>query len=478
MFTKKSANSADVVIVGGGFTGLVIGELLSNEGLRCRILEAGPALRNSGAVRDAASLQQLPNPARWESHLVGVSELAASLPDARPRIRAVGGRSLVWGGWSERFDASALADARSVGAPWPVSLEGLTPFYRTIERLLTVRSQPGAFSGIKKTLGLDVRAPRIARDGQRLRTALSLKRARRNVITEATVRRLLFRESHVCGVEYWNSESRLEQLNASVVVLCASPEETIRILLTEPPSSLADRAHLLGRGLVDHLMLSYMAKVPAPAGRAAHGTAAFVPRFVNTTRATRRQYTGGFSLEVHGPTSAGALNDSWLRMLQIDKKQARDTSTWTVTAMGDAIPHRKRFIDLHQSATDSLGRPVPVNHQYTSHNDCLMVADMKQTVLDVIDALTPPGSTIIELRDPLKHRGLFHESGGCRMGENPKTSVTDAMARVRGVRGVYVGDTSVLPTSGDRHPTLTLLALAARTARDVLRASKVGFESL
>ncbi|MBK6698026.1 MAG: GMC family oxidoreductase [Myxococcales bacterium] len=255
----------DVIIVGGGFTGLILGELLSVAGLRCRILEAGPALRATPSLVDAASLQQHPDPARWESRLVGVGDVAAGLPGARTRIRAVGGRSLVWGGWCERFDTTALADARKVGAPWPVSGEELLPFYRKVERLLTVRSQRGGFEGLATKLGLNVQPPRIARDGQRVRTALSLRRARRHVVTEAIVRRVVFRDSRVRGVEYWNRAGRLDQVCAPVVVLCASPEETIRILLTEPPPPIADRAHLVGRGLVDHMMLSYVAAAPGPA---------------------------------------------------------------------------------------------------------------------------------------------------------------------------------------------------------------------
>ncbi len=408
---------------------------------------------------------------------MGVGDVAAGLPGARTRIRAVGGRSLVWGGWCERFDTTALADARKVGAPWPVSGEELLPFYRKVERLLTVRSQRGGFEGLATKLGLNVQPPRIARDGQRVRTALSLRRARRHVVTEAIVRRVVFRDSRVRGVEYWNRAGRLDQVCAPVVVLCASPEETIRILLTEPPPPIADRAHLVGRGLVDHMMLSYVAAAPGPAKTGSPrtgGKAAFIPRFVNTSRATRRHYIGGFSLEVHGPIGASSLGANWLPMLRIDKDRAHEATAYIVSAMGDALPHTSRFIELHASARDTLGRRVPVIHQFTSENDRLMIADMKESALSVIDAITPHGSIIVPFRDPIRHRALFHEAGGCAMGNNPKTSVTDAMGRVRGTQGLYVADASVLPTGGDRHPTLTLLALAARAADNIARASKAG----
>lgn len=479
---------SDVIVVGGGFSGLVIGELLSTAGLRCRVLEAGPALRSTRGMLEAASTLRHPDPARWASHLEGVSELAASLPGARTRIRAVGGRSLVWGGWCERFDESSLRDGKQVGRPWPVSLDALAPYYRRVERLLSVRTQRGGLGGLAAKTGLHVRAPRIARDGQRVRTALSFQHARRCVVADAIVRRILFSESRVAGVEYWDRAGQLVHANAPLVVLCASPEETVRILLTEAPASLADRVHLIGRGVVDHLMVAYLAAAPMPAKQGAHrgggstgalgfvgGTSAFIPRFVNMSRATRRDYLGGFSLEVHGPISATRISPDWLPLLRIDPKSAREVSAFIVTAMGDALPDERRFVSLHPSTRDALGRPVPITHQHTSDNDRRMIADMKETALAVVDAITPPGTLIVPFRDPLRHRALFHEAGGCGMGTDPKNSVTDAMGRVRGTRGLYISDTSIFPTGGDRHPTLTLLALAARIADGIVDAAKVGF---
>ncbi len=380
----------------------------------------------------------------------------------------------MWGGWCERFDAHAQVDARTVGAPWPVSLEELAPHYRAVERLLTVRNGPGV-EALEAKIGVRATAPRIARSGLQVRTALSFKHARARAITQAVVRRVVFKGSRAVGVEYWNEAGTLEEAFAKTVVLCASPEETVRILLTEPPSPIADRAHLLGQGLVDHVMVSYVAAAPVPVKKTRAGAAAFVPRFVNTGRATKKPYVGGFSMEVHGPVDASKLSPGWWPMLRLDRKRAAEASAFIVTAMGDSLPHPRRAISLHPSEKDALGRPVPVIHQYTSHNDRRLIADMRETALTVIDAMTPPGSIIVPFRDPSLHRALFHEAGGARMGHDPKTTVTDAWGRVRETEGLYVADASVLPTGGDRHPTLTLLALAARTAEHIVRVSKAGF---
>jgi choline dehydrogenase-like flavoprotein len=49
------------------------------------------------------------------------------------------------------------------------------------------------------------------------------------------------------------------------------------------------------------------------------------------------------------------------------------------------------------------------------------------------------------------------------MGQG-QDSVCDAWGRLRALQNVWIADASVMPTAGDRHPTLTLLAHALRAA--------------
>jgi choline dehydrogenase-like flavoprotein len=57
---------------------------------------------------------------------------------------------------------------------------------------------------------------------------------------------------------------------------------------------------------------------------------------------------------------------------------------------------------------------------------------------------------------------LFHATGGCWMGEDPATSVTDETCRIHGFENVYVADGSVFPTGSGVNPTLTIQANALR----------------
>lgn len=60
--------------------------------------------------------------------------------------------------------------------------------------------------------------------------------------------------------------------------------------------------------------------------------------------------------------------------------------------------------------------------------------------------------------------GGYHHMGTTRMSDDPHRGVTDANGRVHGVENLYVVGSSVFPTSGWANPTLTIAALALRTA--------------
>jgi choline dehydrogenase-like flavoprotein len=59
---------------------------------------------------------------------------------------------------------------------------------------------------------------------------------------------------------------------------------------------------------------------------------------------------------------------------------------------------------------------------------------------------------------------LFHPVGSTRFGDDPATSVADPWCQVHGIEGLYIVDSGVIPSCGAMNVTLTLIALALRTA--------------
>lgn len=63
--------------------------------------------------------------------------------------------------------------------------------------------------------------------------------------------------------------------------------------------------------------------------------------------------------------------------------------------------------------------------------------------------------------------GGYHHMGTTRMAAHPAQGVTDGFGRVHGIDNLYVAGSSLFPTSGWANPTLTIAALALRTAEQV-----------
>ena len=63
-----------------------------------------------------------------------------------------------------------------------------------------------------------------------------------------------------------------------------------------------------------------------------------------------------------------------------------------------------------------------------------------------------------------------HLMGGCPMGDDPETSVTDDMGCVWNVDNLWICDGSLMPTGGGVNPAMTILANAARIADRIIDA--------
>ena len=58
--------------------------------------------------------------------------------------------------------------------------------------------------------------------------------------------------------------------------------------------------------------------------------------------------------------------------------------------------------------------------------------------------------------------GVAHQSGTCRFGDDPQTSVLDANCKAHEIDNLYVVDTSFFPSIGAVNPALTAMANAIR----------------
>src|SRR3954471_1543867 len=72
--------------------------------------------------------------------------------------------------------------------------------------------------------------------------------------------------------------------------------------------------------------------------------------------------------------------------------------------------------------------------------------------------------------DPYEHATFsLHHMGSARMGSDPATSVADPWGQLHDTPGVWIGDASAFPSASGTNPMITTMALAHRTAENILR---------
>jgi choline dehydrogenase-like flavoprotein len=73
------------------------------------------------------------------------------------------------------------------------------------------------------------------------------------------------------------------------------------------------------------------------------------------------------------------------------------------------------------------------------------------------------------LKSDIPIAGCAHQSGTCRFGKDPKTSVLDVNCKAHELDNLYVVDTSFFPSIGAVNPSLTATANALRVGDHLLK---------
>jgi choline dehydrogenase-like flavoprotein len=328
--------SYDVIVVGSGAAGGIAAYALAAKGLKVLCLEAGrmidPAkdfythkfpfewpFRGQGKP---GQYGELPQGMEWKideytDHLYTLpkDDPYAVSPGSKftwTRLRAVGGRTLLWGRVVDRFgplDFRGKSLQDGWGEDWPISYEDVAPYYDRVEALIGVSGRSEQVfntpSGenllppyrprcgellLKKgaaKLGIKVLPEPIAvinqpYDGRpgchycghcgagcdtrsrfsSLEVLIPKLQAYPNFTlrTNATVHTVVMDRASgkARGVTYIDTQSRMEyEVQSKAVVLAASMVESIRILLNsklpDSPQGLANSSGVLGRYLTEHV---------------------------------------------------------------------------------------------------------------------------------------------------------------------------------------------------------------------------------
>ena len=124
--------------------------------------------------------------------------------------------------------------------------------------------------------------------------------------------------------------------------------------------------------------------------------------------------------------------------------------------VGEMLPQERNRVTL-ADARDRYGLPVARITYSWCDNDRALIDHSVRFMMQALQAIDATGIWT-QVDD------TCHLNGTARMGGDPRRSVVNADCRSWDIRNLWVCDGSVFPTVGGVNPSLTIQAIACRTA--------------
>src|ERR1700691_6180450 len=399
-----SDETVDVLIIGSGHSGGMAAKILTEKGISCLLLNAGPVadVRKDTEVKPAYALpfRGFNQPGRLQ-HVFQSNEFNANTwvdeqevpytydpqhPYNWVRVRLFGGRSLFWSRQSFRLSDYEFKGKShdGFGDDWPISLADLAPYYSRVEAIFRVRGRADGlpqypdgnfvpddspwsgcmqrFIAAGKKMGVPVCKQRRALGVDGLASSVNLllpdafATGKLQAIPNVVVRELsvdkntgLVNEAHFVD----RLSRRDMSVKARVVVLAAGTLESTRLLLN---SRLANSSGVMGHYLIDQIYGAGMvSSVPeARDGRTSRELmegSALIPRFRNlTTKA--KDFLRGYALNCYSGTHAMDPRNfaAYGRELE-DKLDSYSGSGLSLNIMGEVLPRFENHVSIDKTTS-------------------------------------------------------------------------------------------------------------------------------
>ena len=498
---------ADLCIIGAGAAGITLARELSGSGVRVCILE-------SGGLEYEPEIQAL-----HEGLDVGFQEGSTV---GQSRLRFLGGTTNHWVGHCAPYGEMDFEVRPWIPhSGWPIRKKDLDPYYQAAQALLEIgpyRYNLAEFPVMKnKVPAFDPRrvVPRVwqmsppTRFGTRYRRDLEQAHNVR-VYLHANVTELETSKNasrvHVARIRTLDGQTGLAR--AKYFVLACGGIENARILLLSnraEPKGLGNRHDLVGRFYMDHLRVEGAAIAfvendrvfEALLGDFRDGGVRYEPLLCPADESQRRNETLNWCVQlskmpetaewavaardIRDDLRAGKWPDEfgkkiWAVLSDLDsaaKGLARRFRPTPLSFLGrcECAPNPDSRITL-TTERDALGQnKAQRNWRITTHEKQTLRSAMRllgeETGRLGLGRVKLPEWLLQDNNDwpgDLWGGGIHHE-GTTRMASDPRKGVVNSNCRVHTVENLYVAGSSVFPTSGYTHPTLTVGALTLRLAQ-------------
>jgi quinoprotein glucose dehydrogenase len=148
--------------------------------------------------------------------------------------------------------------------------------------------------------------------------------------------------------------------------------------------------------------------------------------------------------------------------LLADWRRRSTGGTARVRAYYDVLPDRESALTLHETATNEYGDPQPKLAFRDSPESAALRGHTEDTIKALFQRMARVGNGEIIRSGTDDFQD--HPGGGCRMGNDPATSVVDSHGRTHEHENLFVIGAPTSVTGGCANGTLTFLAVALRQA--------------
>lgn len=519
----------DVIIVGVGAAGAVFANRLSRAGLKVLGIEFGRYFQNhrNDFVENEASVLQL----SWQNtgYIIegdgfsGIPNLGAN----------VGGGTLVWTAMAFRYFERDFQLKNLYRQPegtsienWPVGYQDLAPYYTIAEQDMGVSgtitpwdvpkrsnlpNPPHCYfetskllqSGMNK-LGISSAPGPIATNSQvyqgreacvncgfcragcridakyqadRVMLPDAFASGNFELITESVVLRILTKAggTKADGVVYLDKKNgQTYEAKAKVVIVCNNPMETVRLFLNsanaDHPSGLANEYDQVGRYFYAHPTILGIGIMNFDTSFGIGLNMGNIISLDFTETQNANEYIGGYSLLSINGAGLGVIAVDPLEKLygqELKNEMYSYNRSIGLISFCEGLPSAENRITVVPDVLDSFGSPVVKIRYFLTENDRLLTTKSVEKMGEIFAAAGADRSFIRE--EPFDS----HPMGGMRMGNDPKTSVTNSWGRIHSIDNLFVCGASLFPTGSSLGPTLTIHALALRTSDYIIKESNL-----
>lgn len=517
-FKFMSANHFDVIIIGSGAGGGTLALKLAPSGKRILLIERGGFLSREKQNWDATEVfvkNRYVSKDTWYDN------------DQKPFQPGshyfVGGATKMYGAALFRLrrgDFEAHRTADGITPDWPIRYDELEPYYTQAEKLYNVHGQRGddptdppasapypfppishepriqeLADGLKRAgyhpsfapTGIlldEANAPgsRCIRcdtcdgfpclvhakaDAEVIAVRPALQHPNVTILHNCQVQKL---ETSASGREISKviaeHNGEREEFSADIVVVSCGAANTARLLLMSAserhPRGLANGSDMVGRHYMFHNAMALVA----------------LSRRENTTVFQKTLTVNDFywgapdwefplgNIQMLGKSKgpmfqgdAPGFAPGWT----LDQMARHAVDFWLT---GEDLPLPQNRVTLNSR------NEIQLHYEFTNLEPVNRLRKKLQSMLEHLDMHPHLIPNNVYLGKHIPVAGVGHQSGTCRFGRDPKSSVLDIHCRAHEVDNLYVVDTSFFPSIGAVNPSLTAIANALRVGDHLLERLK------